>query len=84
MKSILRKCVTCKLVHGKTVTPPKEPSLLNFRVDYTYPFETVRIDYAGPIFHKFTTSRNGEMKKVIFIVNHLYQYTCSAFRNYYY
>ena len=27
MKSMLRKCVTCKLVHGKTVTAPKEPSL---------------------------------------------------------
>ena len=27
MKSMLRKCVTCKLVHGKTVIAPKEPSL---------------------------------------------------------
>ena len=30
VKSILRKCVTCKLVYGKTVTPPKEPSLPSF------------------------------------------------------
>ena len=50
VKLILRKCVTCKLlVHGKTVTPPKEPPLQSFRVDYTYAFETVGIDYAGPI-----------------------------------
>ena len=63
VKSILRKCVTCKVVHGKTVTPPKEPSLPSFRVDNTYPFKTVGIDYTGPIFHKFTTGRNVEMKK---------------------
>ena len=63
MKSILRKCVTCKLVHGKTVIYPKELSLPSFRTDYTYPFETVRIDYAGPMFHKFTNGRNVEMRK---------------------
>ena len=63
MKSILRKCVTCKLVHEKTVIPSKEPPLPSFRVDYTYPFDTVGIDYARPMFHKFTNGRNVEMKK---------------------
>ena len=50
-------------VQRKTVIPPKKPSLLSFRVDYTYPFETVGTDYARPMFHKFTTARNVEMKK---------------------
>ena len=50
-------------VQGKTVIPPKKPSLLSFRLDYTYPFETVGTDYAEPMFHKFTTGRNVEMKK---------------------
>ena len=74
VKSILRKCVTCKLVHGKTVTPPKEPSLPSFRVDYTYPFETVGTDYAGPMFHKFTNGRNVEMKKYLLLI------TCTSTR----
>ena len=63
VKSILRKCITCKLVHGKTVIPSKEPSLPSFRVDYTYPFKTVGIDYARPVFHNFTTGRSVKMKK---------------------
>ena len=75
VKSILRKCVTCKLVYGKTVTPPKEPSLPSFRIDYTYPFETVGIDYAGAIFHKFTTGRNVEMKKCYLLL-----ITCTSTR----
>ena len=29
----LRKCVTCKLVHGKTVISPKELLLPSYRVD---------------------------------------------------
>ena len=63
VKSILRKCVACKLVHGKTVIPPKQPPLPIFRVDQTYPFVTVGIVYAGPMFHKFTNGRNVETKK---------------------
>ena len=62
MKSILRKCVTCKLVNEKAFIPPKETPLPGFRVDYTYSFETVGIDYVS-MFHKFTYSRNLEMKK---------------------
>ena len=55
VKLILRKCVTCKLILEKTVIPPKEPSLSSFGADYTHPFETVGINYARPMFHKFTT-----------------------------
>ena len=47
----------------ETVIPPKETSLPSFRVGYTYPFETVGTDYAGPIFHKFENDRNVGMKK---------------------
>ena len=49
-KSILRECLTCKLIYGETVIPPKQPSLPSFRVDYTHPFETVGSGYAGPMF----------------------------------
>ena len=62
-KSILRKCVTCKLVHGKTVILPKESPLPSFRIDYMYPLETVEIDDAAKMFHKSTNDRNVEMKK---------------------
>ena len=75
MKSILRKCVTCKLVNGKTVIPTEEPSLPSYRVDYTYPFETVGIDYVGPIFHKFTNGRNFKMKKCYLLL-----ITCTSTR----
>ena len=62
-KSILRKCVASKIVHEKIVIPPKEPPLPSFRVDYTYPLETVGNDYVGIMFRKFTNCRNVEMKK---------------------
>ena len=75
MKSILRKCVTCKLVHEKTVIPPKEPPLPSFRVDYTYSLETVLIDSARPMFHKFTNGRNVEMKKCYLLL-----ITCTSTR----
>ena len=49
VKTVLKKCVICKFVQGKTLIPPKESSLPRFRVSYNYPFESIGIDYAGPI-----------------------------------
>ena len=50
VKSVLRNCVICKLVQGRTLIPPPTAKLPDFRVKCTYPFENVGLDYAGPIY----------------------------------
>ena len=52
VKKYLNKCVTCKIVQGKTLKPPDCPSLPNFRLKCNHAFENVGLDYAGPLFIK--------------------------------
>ena len=67
VKTVLKKCVICKFVQGKTLIPPKEPSLARFRVSYNYPFENIGIDYAGPIKHKVKWDLSHNAKRLFFI-----------------
>ena len=60
---------------GKLLFLRKNHRYQVFSVDYVYPFETVGIDYAGPIFHKFKNDRNVEMKKCYFLL-----ITCTSTR----
>ena len=53
---------------GKLLFLRKNHRYQVFSIDYTYPFETVGFDYAGPIFHKFKNDRNVEMKKCYFLL----------------
>ena len=63
MKSMLRKCVTCKLVHGKTVIAPKEPSL-NQGLVLTKQAELIMLDQ----YFRFKNDTNVEMKKSYFLL----------------
>ena len=49
---MLRQCVTCKYVNAKTVTPPAGTALSKFRLDYSFPCQSIGLEYAGPIYFK--------------------------------
>ena len=51
------------MVQGKTLIPPKEPSLPSFRISYNYPFENIGIDYAGLIYYKERSDLSHRMQK---------------------
>ena len=61
------------MVQGKTLIPPKQPSLPSFRISYNYPFENIGIDYAGPIYYKGKSDLSQRMKKC-----HILLITCSS------
>lgn len=52
VKKLLKKCIICKIVQGKTLKPPDCPSLPKFRLECNHAFENVGLDYAGPLFIK--------------------------------
>ena len=51
------------MVQGKTLIPPKEPSLPSFRISYNYPLKNIGIDYAGPIYYKEKSDLSHIMQK---------------------
>ena len=67
VKTVLKKCVICKTVQGKTLIPPKEPSLPSFRANYNHPFKNGGIDYAGPIYYKSKSELSHRMQKCYFL-----------------
>ena len=52
IKSLLQKCATCKYLNAKTVIPPTTPALPKFRLDYSFPYQDIGLDYVGPIYFK--------------------------------
>ena len=61
-------CVTCKYINGKTVIPPETPSLPKFGVDYSYPYQNISLEYAGPIYYKITDNSKRKMSKGYFLI----------------
>ena len=55
--------------------PPPTPALPDYRLHCMIPFQTIGIDYAGPIFVKDVYSRCGELFKCYFML-----ITCTASR----
>ena len=51
-KSLLRKCVSCKYINTKIVTPPATLPLPKFRLNYTFPYQNIGLGYAGLIYFK--------------------------------
>ena len=52
VKTILRKCVTCRKVIGKTYPKQDPPPLPQERVQETTPFSVTGVDFAGPLYVK--------------------------------
>ena len=53
VKDTIKKCITCKRLHGKALIPPSSPDLPDFRVtDLMNSFQATGLDYAGPLFVK--------------------------------
>ena len=52
VKSVLRKCVTCRRYQGRPSLPPETPDLPDYRVNTLHAFQCTGRNYAGPLFIK--------------------------------
>ena len=75
VKSIIRKCVTCRLIQAKCVQPPPTPLLPEHRVSRDFPFQHVGVDYAGPLYVRDNYSKSAELFKAYILV-----FTCATTR----
>ena len=50
VKTVLKNCFICNLVKGKFIVPRKIPILPNFRVNCSFEFDSVGVDFAGPLY----------------------------------
>ena len=79
VKKYLKKCITCKIVQGKTLKPPDCSLLPKFRLECNHAFENVGLDYAGPLFIK----KKGKVQKcyiLLFTCELLERYTWNLYR----
>ena len=72
VKSIIRKCVTCRLIQAKCVQPPPTPLLPEHRVSCDFPFQHVG---AGPLYVRDNYSKSAELFKAYILV-----FTCATTR----
>ena len=63
VKSIIRKCVTCRFIQAKSVQSPPTPLLPEYRVSCDFPFQHVGIDYTGPSHVREKYSKSAELFK---------------------
>ena len=55
VKSLLRKCVTCRWYQGRPLLPPETPDLPDYRVIILHAFQCTGLYYAGPLLMKNNT-----------------------------
>ena len=75
VKSIIRKCVTCRLIQARCIQPPPTPLLPEHRVSCDFPFQYVGVDYAGPLYVRDNYSKSAELFKAYILV-----FTCATTR----
>ena len=75
IKKILKHCIICKIVQGKTIVPPETAKLPYFRLSCDHCFENVGIDYAGPLYNKRTVNGTTVMSKCYILL-----FTCAVTR----
>ena len=74
-KSIIRKCVTCRLIRAKCVQPSPTSLLPEHRVSCDFPFQYVGVGYAGPLYVRDNYSKSADLFKTYILV-----YTCATTR----
>ena len=72
-KNILKNCVICKIVQGKTAISPETPKLSKFRVSCNHPFENIGVDYTGLLYFKENVNNCVRMSKCYVLL-----FTCAA------
>ena len=75
--NLLRKCVICKKIEGKSYTHPPSPPLTALRLNDTHPFDTTGVDNFGHLFVKevFCEKNDDKMYKAWVTL-----YTCASTR----
>ena len=68
VKSIIRKCVICRLIQAKCVQPPTTPLLLEHRLSWDFPFQEVAVDSTGPLYVRDNYSKSTELFKAYILV----------------
>ena len=66
VKSVLRKCFTCRWYQGRPLLPPETPDLPDYRVHTLHAFQCTGLDYAGPIFIKSNTDTTLKFYTLLF------------------
>ena len=60
VKQVLNKCIICRRFQARTLSPPETPDLPAFRIDNSFSFYNIGIDFCGPLYvrsHKDCTSK---------------------------
>ena len=70
---MLRKCFICNIIQKKTAIPEDTPVLPPFRIQFSYCFKNVGLDYAGPLFYEDVVQN--KMQKCYILL-----FTCSVSR----
>ena len=73
VRSMLRKCFICNVIQKKVAIWEDTPALPPFRIQFSYCFENVGLDYAGPLFYKDVMQN--KMQKCYVLL-----FTCSVSR----
>ena len=66
VKSVLRKCVTCRRCQGRPLLSPETPDLPDYRVNTLYAFQYTGLDYAGLLFIKNNTDTTLKVNILLF------------------
>ena len=76
VKSIVTKCVICKVIQGRTMVRPLSPNLPNYRISTEFAFQVTGFDLAGPLYVKNIYSSHGMMM----FKSSILLFTCSSTR----
>ena len=66
VKSVVHKCNLCKRYRVKAMDPSTTAPLPNFRTEFTEPFSTTGVDFAGPLYYKIGKNKTSKAYVALF------------------